>query len=138
MRNKPRLFLIAILVTYFGLALAYLMFHFLPWPIFILVFVVYLILSTLAYTEFYSSENEKNFAKALQFLNQNYSEVIPIHPKRLALKYHMLPAKDIKVYAKVCYWCMLNVKIVSAKGAYKISCYDWNWFFANFKEKESD
>lgn len=138
MHNKPRVLLIVLIVIYLALVLAFFALHLFVLQVMLLISIAYLALAILAYKEFYSIENQKNLAKALQFLDQNYSEVTPIHPKLFAFKHHMLHEGNIKVYAKVCYGYMLNVKIVSKKSAYKISGYDWNWFFANFKEKESN
>lgn len=138
MRDIPKLFLFVLCLTYLALFIFFYKFSLFFNFIALLLLIVYIMLTLITYNKFTKRYNQICNDKAQAFIFYDYSEVTPIHPQLLRIKYKISHSESIKVYAKCSLGYILNLKIVTAKKVYIVKTSDWIWFYANFKEKESN
>lgn len=136
MKNKPRLILTFIIITF--IALGWILYRYTNTSISALVLyaLTYWLLCSIAYKRFHTYENIKNYSKASSILTESYTEVNVLHPHLLAIRYNMMFDGNIIAYAKITMGDVLNVKLVSLNQTYKIITNDWIWFNCNFTKKE--
>lgn len=103
---------------------------------FMLYSAIYLLFCMILYTRIKEDENIKNYLKVSVYLNHAYTEVVPLHPKLLAIKYNFNRKETIKAYARVPMGNMVCIKLVTKSQTLHISTSDWTWFVCNFAEKE--
>lgn len=138
MRNKTRLLLVVlILIPLTCIAVLYIC-SLLTAVSFSLFLLLYLALAVNLYIPISKHIKHASYEKSIKFLSQNYTEITALHPTILKLKCSMPITTNIKVYARYYYGYIIDIKIVSKIKTYKITTSNWNWFYTNFKEKESN
>lgn len=138
MRNKTRLLLFALILIPITCIAVLHIYNLLTVVSFALFLVLYLGLAVNLYIPISKHIKHASYEKSIKFLSQNYTEITALHPTILKLKCSIPITTNIKVYARYYYGYIIDIKVVSKLKTYKITTGNWNWFYTNFKEKESN
>lgn len=138
MKNKPRLTVILMIFLFVLITLGLNEIGSFSIVIFILCLAVYLSFCMILYAKIKADENLKNYIKVSNYLNHAYVEVVPIHPKLIAIKYNFNRKDTIKAYARVSMGNMICVKLVTQSQTFQISTNDCTWFVCNFNKKDPE